>query len=120
MKVKPFSELLKHYRELHGISQSKLGELAGLDHSYISKLESNHRNPDRSAVDKVARALNLSEVSTDKLLAGAGFLPRNANNLLETPELRYLSDLMMVMPEPLRADVRAMLRIALRVAKAEK
>jgi transcriptional regulator with XRE-family HTH domain len=55
-----FGKTLKHYREGRRVSQSKLAERAGLDHSYVSRLESGARTPTRDAVEQLSRALELN------------------------------------------------------------
>ena len=50
---------LLHGREALALTQSRLAELAGLDQSEISKLESPDGNPTLLTLGKVARALGL-------------------------------------------------------------
>jgi transcriptional regulator with XRE-family HTH domain len=47
-----------------GLSQEKLGEVAGLDRTYISGVERGVRNPTISSLGRIAAALecNLSEI----------------------------------------------------------
>ena len=77
-----FGVQLKGFREARRVSQSKLAERAEFDHSYVSRLESGARMPTRDAVDKLAKALDLSRPEQDALLASAGFLPRDVVSLL--------------------------------------
>lgn len=77
-----FGTALKRYREERRVSQSKLAERAGFDHSYVSRLESGARTPTREAVLQLATALGLDPSSHDALLAAAGFLPREVSSLL--------------------------------------
>lgn len=71
-----FGVTLEAFRERAGFSQSKLAELAGFDHSYMSRLERGGRNPTRPAVDRLAAALELDSADTIELTRAAGFLPR--------------------------------------------
>lgn len=69
-----FGAALKRYREHARVSQSRLGEWAGFDHSYVSRLESGARRPTREAVGLLADALGLPAAHRDALLESAGFL----------------------------------------------
>src|SRR5690554_6954042 len=77
-----FGVTLKRYREARRVSQSKLAERAGFDHSYVSRLESGARTPTRDAVEQLASAMELDRTQHDELLAAAGFLPREVSSLL--------------------------------------
>ena len=77
-----FGSLLKRCRETRRVSQSKLAQEAGFDHSYVSRLESGARTPTRDAVDRLGEALRLDQIERDALLAAAGFLPRDVSSLL--------------------------------------
>ncbi len=48
---------VRQLREEAGISQEKLGELTGLDRTYISGIERGKRNPSLRNIDKLAKAL---------------------------------------------------------------
>ena len=45
-----FAPLLREYRDRRRLSQSRLAEAAGFDHSYVSRLESGTRMPTRDAL----------------------------------------------------------------------
>lgn len=68
-----FGSTLKQLREPRRISQSKLAERAGFDHSYVSRLESGARKPAREAVEQLADALEATLAERDQLLTSAGF-----------------------------------------------
>ncbi len=70
-----FAERLRHYRELYGRSQSQLAKRAGVDHSYISRLESGLRPPTRAAIERLVVALGSDDKERRLLFASAGFLP---------------------------------------------
>ena len=72
-----FGPALKRSREARGVSQSKLAERAGYDHSYVSRLESGVRTPTRDAVDRLGEALALPEEDRDALRHAAGFRPED-------------------------------------------
>ena len=48
---------VKQYRTEMGISQERLGEITGLDRTYISGIERGVRNPSLKNIDKLAKAL---------------------------------------------------------------
>ena len=55
---------IRNRRTAMGLSQEKLGEVAGLDRTYISGVERGVRNPTISSLGRIAAALecNLSEI----------------------------------------------------------
>jgi transcriptional regulator with XRE-family HTH domain len=109
-----FGAALKGYREVGRISQSKLAERAGFDHSYVSRLESGARTPTREAVLQIAGALDLDPAGQDALLAAAGFLPREVSSLLaEEPEITLVLGLLQdqAVPEAFRENIRQQLRL---------
>ncbi len=109
-----FGTALKQFREERRVSQSKLAERAGFDHSYVSRLESGARTPTRDAVTQLAGALQLDGSGQDALLAAAGFLPKEVSSLLSTePEI---SDLLHLLHnEAVPVEVREILRAQLRL-----
>ena len=76
-----FALTLREMRDRVRLSQSRLAERAGFDHSYVSRLESGSRMPTREAVTKLAEAMHLSDGDRDALLASAGFMPGRIENL---------------------------------------
>lgn len=68
-----FGAALERRRLARGLSQSKLAELAGVDHSYVSRLTVGERTPSYSVV--LALALGCTESERDVLLMFAGYLP---------------------------------------------
>jgi transcriptional regulator with XRE-family HTH domain len=115
-----FAHLLKQYREQGRVSQSRLAELSGFDHSYVSRLESGHRSPTREAVIRFAEALSLDQPDRDNLLAAAGFMPTRVESLLaDEPVLTEVFQLLQSpsVPQSVREDVRQMLQLVLRQAR---
>ncbi len=109
-----FGATLKRYREARRVSQSKLAERAGFDHSYVSRLESGARTPTRDAVQQLADALGLERMQQDELLASAGFLPHEVSSLLSSePEITEVLALLQSssMPEDYRQTMRQVLRV---------
>lgn len=115
-----FAQLLKQYREGGRVSQSRLAEIAGFDHSYVSRLESGNRTPTREAVTKLAEALGLTPEQRDSLLAAAGYMPQRVESLLaDEPVLTEVLRLLQSrdVPEAVRRDVREMLGLVVRQAR---
>ena len=54
-----FSQNLKYYRNIAGLSQSKLGDLVNLTDKYISDLERNLYDPSLNTLFSIAKALNI-------------------------------------------------------------
>jgi transcriptional regulator with XRE-family HTH domain len=52
-----FGQRLRQIRKRKGISQEKLATLAGLDRTYISKIERGERNVSLETICNLARAL---------------------------------------------------------------
>jgi transcriptional regulator with XRE-family HTH domain len=109
-----FGVKLKGFREVRRVSQSKLAQRAGFDHSYVSRLESGARTPTRDAVEQLAQALELEQVGRDELLAAAGFLPGEVASLLSgEPEITEVLGLLQnqQVPEAYRDSMRQVLRL---------
>jgi transcriptional regulator with XRE-family HTH domain len=113
-QVNGFGVVLKQFREGRRVSQSKLAERAGFDHSYVSRLESGARTPTRDAVEQLSGALELERVQQDELLAAAGFLPREVSSLLAgEPEISEVLNLLQnaMVPSAYRDSMRQVLRL---------
>jgi transcriptional regulator with XRE-family HTH domain len=68
-----FGELLKTSRKEKRISQRKLGELAGIDFTYISKIENGTQAPpSEEVIRKIAEVL---EIDTYKFILSANKIP---------------------------------------------
>ena len=109
-----FGVVLKQFRETRRVSQSKLAERAGFDHSYVSRLESGARTPTRDAVEQLGTALELAQLQQDELLASAGFLPREVSSLLAgEPEITEVLNLLQNshVPSAYRDSMRQVLRL---------
>jgi transcriptional regulator with XRE-family HTH domain len=66
---------LRSYRERAKLSQSALARQAGLDASFINRVESGQRGAEREPVEALIGALQLAPEEADRLLAAAGHLP---------------------------------------------
>jgi len=68
-----FGQMLKNIRKEKAISQRKLGELAGIDFTYISKIENGTQAPpSEETIRKIAEVLN---VDAHKLILTANKIP---------------------------------------------
>ena len=77
-----FGELLRRYRMARGLNQAGLAARAGLDRSYVNRIEAGERGaPTEAGTEALARALELSDPEADRLFAAAGLLPRSLRTL---------------------------------------
>lgn len=115
-----FAGLLRDMRDRRRLSQSRLAEAAGFDHSYVSRLESGNRMPTRDAVLKLGDAMALEESERDALLASAGFMPGRIESLFANePVLSEVLGLLQdgSVPDEVRDDVRRMISLLVRQAQ---
>ncbi len=80
-----FGQMLARMRQAQRLSQNQLAQRAGLNHSYISRLESGDRgDPSRTVVEQFVGALGLDPDGrdADELRMAAGFLPVDPAHLL--------------------------------------
>ena len=59
------SQNIKRIREQRGMSQGDISRALGMDRGYISRIENGLKNPTIANIEKIAKAL---EVSDDELL----------------------------------------------------
>ncbi len=71
--------VLHRLRTERSISASELSEETGLSRSYLSYLERGRFSD--VGIDKFARLIKAMQVSADKVLAEAGYIPQMKNNL---------------------------------------
>lgn len=115
-----FAPMLREFRDRRRLSQSRLAEAAGFDHSYVSRLESGTRMPTRDAVVKLAEAMGLGDGERDTLLASAGFMPGRIESLFASePVLSEVLGLLQdrAVPAEVRDDVRHMISLLVRQAQ---
>jgi transcriptional regulator with XRE-family HTH domain len=99
------------------LAQAELARRAGLDHSYISRLEADLRAPSHEVVLLLGRVLAAPPAELDRLLIAAGDLPRDPTSLLSgEPALveawRVLHD--SGLPERDQAEFRELLGLLVR------
>jgi transcriptional regulator with XRE-family HTH domain len=74
MDVKPMGERIRALRIESGFSIRRLGELAGISHSFLRDIECGHRNPTEPVLARIAGALgvkatDLREINPKVLLS---------------------------------------------------
>jgi len=69
-----FPRILRELREKHDMSQARLARAIGVDHSYISRLESGQRRPSYDVILAIASALSLDTEERKLLFASANYL----------------------------------------------
>ena len=57
--VQKFGMKLRKIRKAKGVTQEKLAESAGIDFSYLNRIESGKRNPTLKIIAKIARVLGI-------------------------------------------------------------
>ena len=73
-----FGETLRELRLVRGVSQAAVATRAGIDRSYVNRLEAGERGaPAEEGTEALARALDLTDAEADRLFAAAGLLPRS-------------------------------------------
>ena len=104
-----FGQALRTLRERAGLSQSALARKAGLDPSFINRLESGQRSADRAVVEALIGAIDLPPADADRLLAAGGHLPAVFARLgLHDPTLQFVAQILG--DEGLSAEDRAAFR----------
>ena len=112
-----FGQMLARLRQTQRLSQNQLAQRAGLNHSYISRLESGDRgDPSRTVVEQFVGALGLDPDGrdADELRMAAGFLPVDPAHLLtgETSLAKIAALLEDArLPDVSRATLRRMLAL---------
>lgn len=76
-----FAILLRECRMAAHVTQSELARRIGVDHSFVSRLESDARQPSRATVWDIAWALGMDDAARDELLSAAGFAREGRRNL---------------------------------------
>lgn len=110
-----FGDLIKLYRLQAKTSQSKLARKAGVDPSYVSKLESGGRNPTRERVIQIAEALELDDRKYDRLLDAAGYKTVESTMHFATKDLHLLDTLYRETTRKTQYDIDVALRLLIEV-----
>lgn len=125
-----YGEALAAARRAAGLSQRALAEAAGVDASYVNRLERGERQaPDAALTRRFAAALGLDGAGTDALVVAGGGLPAALERLGPLdPTLLLLADLLAdpAIPAQERGDLRRIIALLARrwrpdaVAEAQK
>ncbi len=113
-----FGEVLAATRRAAGVSQRALAQAAGVDASYVNRLERGERQaPEADLVRRFAVALHLDEQGTDALVVAGGGLPAALDRLGPLdPTVLLLADVLSdsAIPEQERADLRRIVALLAR------
>jgi transcriptional regulator with XRE-family HTH domain len=112
--------LLTRLRNERGVAQKRVAQLAEIDGSTLSRLESGDRGVTREVLDRVCDVLALDRRERLEVLAAAGFLNQDAAQILSDDDVARVARLLHA-PEVEPADallLRQYLRLALAHARA--
>lgn len=73
--AEPARPVFVRLRRRAGMSQSRLAELVEINHSYVSRIESGAKRPDREVLCRVAAVICRTDEERYALLAEFGYLP---------------------------------------------
>ncbi|MCC7021835.1 MAG: helix-turn-helix transcriptional regulator [Thermomicrobiales bacterium] len=113
-------KMLARFRNERGLAQKQAAELAGIDNSTLSRLESGGRGVSRETLDRLLDVLQLTRRQRLDVLVAAGFLTGEAAHLLADDDLSRLGRLLTgdaITPADARL-LRDYLRLALAHARA--
>jgi transcriptional regulator with XRE-family HTH domain len=98
-----FAELLKVSRKEKRISQRKLGDLAGIDFTYISKMENGTQGPpSEEVIRKIAEVL---EMDPHKLILSANKIPSDyQESIFKNKDVEELHILLRKIQNPTRIN----------------
>lgn len=73
----PFGTVLRQARQVNGLGRNELAHAAGIDPSFITRLENAERMPGRRVVERLALILEapLDPAFREQLFWAAGYLP---------------------------------------------
>lgn len=105
-----FGVALRQLREERRVSQSKVAERAGFDHSAVSRWEAGSRVPSRTAAQRLAAALRLSDADTHRLMAAAGFTSGTDREAVLDAEPALVAALALLANDAMPVDLRDQFR----------
>ncbi|MBD3375762.1 helix-turn-helix domain-containing protein [candidate division KSB1 bacterium] len=83
MNKKTFGEHLRELRKQRNLTQRELAQKAGIDFTYLSKVETSRMSPpsEKTILD-IAAVLELNQDESDELLLLAKKIPSSAKNMI--------------------------------------
>ena len=90
---KQLGRLLVRYRDERRLGQKQTAQLAGIDNSTLSRLESGDRGVSREVLDRLCDVLGLDHRQRLDVMVAAGFLTEDAALLLADEDLSRLARL---------------------------
>jgi transcriptional regulator with XRE-family HTH domain len=114
--AEPLGRLLARLRTERGLPQKQVAQLAGIDGSTLSRLESDERGVSREVLDRLCAALELDRRERLDVLVAAEFITEEAARLLADDDLASLARLLTNPAVP--AEELALLRQYVRLALA--
>lgn len=113
-----FSAVLSEIRSAMGWTQARLAREARLDQSFVSRMESGERVPERETLLRIIDALGASPFDQERLFAAAGYRSPALDDPLIAALVRLLVD--PSLPADLDRDLRTVIRVAVRHAQYER
>ncbi len=111
--ITPFGAALKRLKVNRGYTNSELARRAGIDQSYVSRIQYGDRQPSRGVVVDIAAALGCDEAELQSLLVSAGYAPADGltidADLLALNEALASDDLPDAWKDAMRDSVRSLL-----------
>ena len=112
--------LLVRLRTDRGLAQKQVAQLAEIDNSTLSRLESGDRGVSREVLDRLCGVLQLDRREQLAVQVAAGFLPEEASQLLADDDLTQLARLLLdpALPAETTELLRQYVSLALAHARA--
>ena len=86
--------LLLRLRTEHGLGQKQVAELAGIDNSTLSRLESGGRGVSRETLDRLCDVFALDRRQRLEVMVAAGFLSDEMARVLADADLNRLGNIL--------------------------
>jgi transcriptional regulator with XRE-family HTH domain len=84
-------DLLRHWRDLRGVTQFDLSSASGVSQRHISFIESGRSSPSRQALVDLAQALDIPLRDRNTLLLAAGYAPLYSDGAWDAGEMRSIT-----------------------------
>jgi transcriptional regulator with XRE-family HTH domain len=112
-----FGSLLTEIRSAKDWTQARLAREARLDQSFVSRLESGDRAPERDTLLRIIDALGVTPYDQERLFAAAGYRSPALDDPLVSELVRLLID--PSLPADVDRDLRTLIRVAVLHAQRE-